>query len=69
MHYATSAWQSILYHALTHTLRKLKYLPAFVLTDVRDTRQQCDLMESDLTKQWQASPSDLLKRHTRLQTQ
>lgn len=45
-------------HALTHA--RLKYFPSFVITDVSDT-QQCDLIEIVLTKQWQASPSDLLK--------
>lgn len=51
------------YIILSHlrTVRRLKYFPAFVIADVRDTQQQCDLTESDVTKQWQASPSDLLK--------
>lgn len=41
-------------------IQRLKYFPAFVITDVSDT-QQCDLIEFVLTKQWQASPSDLLE--------
>lgn len=41
-------------------IQRLKYFLAFVITDVSDT-QQCDLIEFVLTKQWQASPSDLLK--------
>lgn len=41
---------------LSH-IQRLKYFTAFVISDT----QQCDLIEFVLTKQWQASPSDLLK--------